>query len=126
VPTTIGEQHKIRQMRRDSQITDSSVRKFKGETVFGWEHEPADERPSEFAPTTRYDTLWTTPLRAPAPALEIPRPRPAQKRGGFNNVWLALVLAVALAGSAIFGVVRWLHRSQATALPATAPAPGSR
>jgi hypothetical protein len=96
-------------MRRDSQITDSAIRRFKGETVFGWEHEPADERPSVHPETTQYGALWAPLTRPPASTLEVARPRPPRKRGASPNAWLAVLLVVALAAGAIVGVVRFLQ-----------------
>jgi hypothetical protein len=34
----------------------SSVRRFKGETVYDWESEPADERPTEFGASTGFSS----------------------------------------------------------------------
>ena len=34
----------------------SKVRRFKGETVYDWESEPADERPTEFGASTGFST----------------------------------------------------------------------
>jgi hypothetical protein len=110
-------------MRRDSQITDSAIRRFKGETVFGWENEPADERPSALANSTQYGALWAPLTRPPASTLEVARPRPPQKRGSRTNVWLAVVLVLTLAAGAIVGVVRLLQaRHPEAAAPAGPPA----
>lgn len=112
-------------MRRDSQITDSAIRRFKGETVFGWENEPADERPSAHSESTQYGALWAPLTRPQSAGLEVARPRPPQKRGGRTNVWLAVMLAVALAAGTIVGVVRLLQaRHPAAAAPAGHPAAG--
>ncbi|MEW6707921.1 MAG: hypothetical protein AB1430_24000 [Pseudomonadota bacterium] len=34
----------------------SDIRRFKGETVYDWESEPADERPTEFGASTGFST----------------------------------------------------------------------
>ena len=112
-------------MRRDSQITDSAIRRFKGETVFGWENEPADERPSELSGSTQYGALWAPMTRPPASTLEVARPRPPQKRGGRTNVWLATLLIVTLAAGGLLGVVRLLQaRHPAAAVAGTPPGAG--
>ena len=115
-------------MRRDSQISESTIRKYRGETVFGWEHEPSDERPSEFRQSTRYDSLMTPLTRSTVSGtLEIARPRPPRKRGGsIVNVWVAVVLVVALAGGAVMGVVRWMHGAAPAKPPRSAPGQPAR
>jgi hypothetical protein len=113
-------------MHRDSQITDSAIRKFKGETVFGWEHEPADERPSQFSDTTQYGALWAPLTRPPTSPLEVARPRPPQKRGAAPNAWLAALLVVTLAAGAIFGAVRLLQERHSVPAAAGSPAGGGR
>lgn len=40
-------------MRKPS---ESTIRRFKGETVYDWESEPADERPTEFGASTGFST----------------------------------------------------------------------
>ena len=108
-------------MRRDSQITDSAIRRFKGETVFGWENEPADERPSSLSESTQYGALWAPLTRPSASGLEVARPRPPQKRSGRAGVWLAVLVAVTLAAGALFGVVRLLQARHPAASPEASP-----
>jgi len=93
-------------MARDRTLRNESIRRFKGETVFDWETEPADERPSELAEPTQYGALWA-PTRSPYVGLEVPRARPPRKRGGLGNAWIAVLLTVALAAAAILGYVRY-------------------
>lgn len=79
-------------------------RQFKETQVFGWDHEPKDERPSEFVPSTGYSVLsgyYTLPDSAVTR-----RPR---RRGGFNGVLVAALLAVGLGSAALIGLVHMLR-----------------
>jgi hypothetical protein len=42
---------------RDNAAMKANQRHFKGTQVFGWESEPANERPSEFVQSTGYSAL---------------------------------------------------------------------
>lgn len=70
-------------------------RDFKATQVFGWENEPADERPSDFV-TTGYSTGYGTGYGALAePA------RPRRRRGGLTT----LLFTAAVLGSGVFGML---------------------
>lgn len=101
-------------MRNASQRPqEQGIRRFKGVTVFDWDSEPSEMRPSEFVESTLASPMWTTPsrLEAPVPALEVRRPRPPRKQGGVGTVWLALAVAVALGAGMLLAALRWLpHR----------------
>ncbi|ODV13506.1 MAG: hypothetical protein ABT20_01875 [Rubrivivax sp. SCN 70-15] len=97
-------------MSRDRHIdAPDSVRKFKGSTVFDWEHEPAPERPSEFAESTSYTTLWGPTSADPATLLEARRARPRRIQRGFWTLGRALVLVGLIAGAGLFALAHWLR-----------------
>ena len=66
-------------------------RDFKQTQIFGWEHEPADERPSDFV-STGYSTGFSTLSSAPR----------RRRRG---NGWLTLLFTAAVLGSGVFGML---------------------
>ena len=59
---------------------------FKSTQIFDWDAEPSDERPSEFAQSTQFSTLNTTPRRAP--------PRRRAGMGMKSIIFVALLLLV--------------------------------
>jgi hypothetical protein len=75
--------------------------------VYGWDEEPADERPSEFMASSGYSAL--SGYHVPA---DLNR-RAAQRRKGrglgFRSVLLVCVVLVGLCGAAIHTVIRLLH-----------------
>lgn len=97
-----------------------AVRVYKGVTVFDWDHEPTDMRPSAFAESTQYDAVWAPSTQTRTSMLERRRPRPPRKRGGLGTVGVIAVLAVAtLVGVAI----GWWHlrADRGAAVEAAAP-----
>ena len=91
--------------------SERGIRKFKGETVFDWDSEPSEMRPSEFVESTLASPMWTTPSRLEAAPLETRRAGPPRKQGGVGTVWLALAVAVALGSALLEAAVHWLsHR----------------
>lgn len=95
-----------------------AIRKFKGTTVFDWDSEPSEERPSEFAESSLY--LSQTAIARPSgyssrgsgyanSTLERPRARPAQKKGGSSTLWLALAMVLVITAGGLYGLMRWLH-----------------
>jgi hypothetical protein len=84
-------------------------RQFKDTQVFGWEHEPKDERPSEFVPSTGYSSLsgyYTMPDSSP---LELRRYRPRRKASAFNGVLIAALAAIGLGTAGLIGLLHWLR-----------------
>jgi hypothetical protein len=73
---------------------------FKSTHVYGWEHEPHDERPSEFAQSTGY-RLHSGFYVAPV----------TQRRSGGSAlvVWLAASAVVGVAVAAMFAFVKLLQ-----------------
>jgi hypothetical protein len=76
-------------------------------SVFGWEHEPADERPSEFSQSTGYSVLS---------GYHIPRElnaRAARRRSGdglgFKGIVAVCLGLLALSGWAMHELVKWLR-----------------
>ena len=69
---------------------------FKETTVFDWDSEPAEERPSEFAHSA---------LSGFAPL----RPRPRRVTKAFGTVLLAGAAALSLGGVALFGMIHLLR-----------------
>lgn len=97
-----------------------AVRVYKGVTVFDWDHEPTDMRPSAFVESTQYDAVWAPSTQTRASMLESRRPRPPRKRGGLGTLGVVGVLAVAT----LLGVgLGWWHlRSEReAAAPVAAP-----
>jgi hypothetical protein len=78
-------------------------RQFKETQVFGWDHEPKDERPSEFVQSTGYSVLsgyYTLPDSAVA--------KRRQRRSGFNGVLIAALMAVGVGTAALIGFMQLL------------------
>ena len=76
-------------------------------SVFGWEHEPKDERPSEFSQSTGYSVLSGYHVPSDLNA------RAARRRSG-NGIGFKAVVGVCLALLAVSGwamheVVKWLR-----------------
>ncbi len=76
-------------------------------TAFGWEHEPADERPSEFVQSTGYSVLSGYHLPSDLNA------RAARRSGGsgvgFKTVVLAIVVFLGVSGFAIHEFAKLLR-----------------
>lgn len=72
------------------------------DTVFGYEHEPVDERPSEFASSS-----WYQPISGfqPAPVLPRGRARP-EPRFGAKSMLAAVLLIVGLGAWALHAFVQ--------------------
>ena len=110
-------------MAEKQQQRAESVRKFKGTTVFDWDSEPSEERPSEFAESSLH--LSQTAISRSSgfskrggdfsarssgySTLERPRARPAQKRGGNGTIWLAIGMVIVITGGGLWGLMRWFH-----------------
>jgi hypothetical protein len=94
-------------MTRDRhQQHQDAVRVYKGQTVFDWDHEPSDERPSAFVESTQYGQLWAPSTRAPGAGLEVARARPPRKQGGIGAGWIALIIGLAVAAGAVIGYTK--------------------
>ena len=74
--------------------------------VYGWDEEPADERPSEFAPTTGYSAF--SGYHQPT-GLNRRVARRQGRSGGLVRVAIVFVAILGVAGFAIYGVARMLH-----------------
>jgi len=95
---------------RQSPATTGEIRKFKGATVFEWDSEPADERPSEFAETTQIAGPWGPASNNAYVALETRRSRPrTPRRGSSTTLWLALALVAAIGGGGLFALMKLFH-----------------
>jgi len=75
--------------------------------VYGWDEEPADERPSEFAPSTGYSLLSGYHVPADLSA------RSARRRRGRSvgavTLLVVCVVLLAVSGAAMVHLVRLLH-----------------
>ena len=100
-----------------SRQVPSEIRKFKGETVFDWESEPSDERPTEFGSSTQFSSTGYSHLTGYSQlsgysTLEserrASRPRRRVKRRG--SVWVPATLVFAFAVLGLIGLVHYLHR----------------
>jgi hypothetical protein len=80
-------------MQRASRSRQSDVRRFKETTVFEWENEPAQGRPSDFVPSTS-----TGPLSGLG-ATSAGTRRPAYRRGGGFLGFIVFLLTVLAAGA---------------------------
>lgn len=103
----------------------TNIRKFKGTTVFDWDSEPSEERPSEFAESSlslsqtaishssgfskRGGDFSPLPRNAGNSTLERARARPAQKRGGSGTLWLALGMVLLITVGGLYGLMRWFN-----------------
>ena len=88
----------------------SAVRQFKGETVYDWESEPAEERPTGFDASTTFaaSTLSSSGFHSTSTynsTLEARRRVARYRRRGSISVWLmaGLVLAAIMAGVTVLG-----------------------
>ncbi|MFY9510649.1 MAG: hypothetical protein WAQ05_06730 [Rubrivivax sp.] len=112
--------------QKQQQPDSTNIRKFKGTTVFDWDAEPSEERPSEFAESSLYlgQTAisrssgfhkrggdFSTPSRSNSYSqLERARPRPPQKKGGSNAVWvIAIGMVLAITAGGLYGLMRWFN-----------------
>ncbi|MDE1949868.1 MAG: hypothetical protein KGL43_15235 [Burkholderiales bacterium] len=75
-----------------------AVRQYKGTTVFDWDSEPADERPSEF---TSSSLGSGSSRRSGYEGIEVRRRRPPRKRAGMSVLMRAFVLVLVLSAIAI-------------------------
>lgn len=112
-------------MGQKQQLDSTNVRKFKGTTVFDWDAEPTEERPSEFAESSLYLSQtaisrssgfykrggdFSPSSRSGASTLERARPRPPQKKGGSNAVWIvAIGMVLIITAGGLYGLMRWFH-----------------
>ncbi len=109
----------------EKQQQQANVRKFKGTTVFDWDSEPSEERPSEFAESSlslsqtaisrssgfskRGGDFSTVARNTGHSTLERARARPAQKRGGSRTLWFALGMVLVITVGGLYGLVRWFN-----------------
>ena len=77
---------------------------FKDTQVFGWETEPAPERPSEFVPTTGFSSLSGYYAMPPAKV---------HRRGSRRSALTTWMLAAAVLGIAMFGLLMLVHSLKA-------------
>jgi len=112
-------------MAEKQQQRAEAVRKFKGTTVFDWDSEPTEERPSEFAESSLYlsqtaisrssgfhkrgGDFSTSRSSSGYSSLERARPRPAQKKGGSGTLWLALGMVAIITVGGLYGLIRWFQ-----------------
>lgn len=109
-------------MAEKQQPRAEAVRKFKGTTVFDWDSEPSEERPSEFAESSLHLSQtaisrssgfhkrggdFSTSRSSGYSTLERPRARPAQKKGGSGTLWVALGMVLAITAGGLYGLMRW-------------------
>ncbi len=87
----------------------SPVRRFKGETVYDWESEPADERPTEFGASTGFSSYSGYFHSTQDSALERRR-RMARRhrRKGSGGLVLGLVVTLALVSGVLYVASRVL------------------
>jgi len=101
-----------------SRQVPSQIRKFKGETVFDWEAEPSDERPTEFgsstqfSSTTGYSHLTGYSQLSGYSTLESERrsSRPRRRTRRSGSIWVPATLVFAFAVSGLLGLAHYLHR----------------
>jgi hypothetical protein len=74
--------------------------------VYGWDAEPADERPSEFAPSTGYSAF--SGYHQPT-SLNRRVAKRQGRSGGLVRVVVAFVGILGVAGFAMYCVARMLH-----------------
>ena len=70
----------------------SNRRDFKETQLFGWDSEPSEQRPSEFAQSTGFSAL------AACHAVPDPRRKPKAKGTGFLLVMSALIVSLGAVG----------------------------
>jgi hypothetical protein len=79
------------------------------QSVFGWEHEPADEGPSEFSQSTGYSLLsgYHAPKALNARAAR--RSRGSGSGLGFKGIVAVFLVLLALSGWAVHEMAKWLR-----------------
>ena len=100
-----------------SRQVPSEIRTFKGETVFDWESEPGQERPTDFSSSTQFASTgyshssgysrlsgYST-LESQRGSSRRPRRR-AKQRG---SVWVPATLVFAFAVSGLIALAHYLH-----------------
>jgi hypothetical protein len=75
--------------------------------VFGWEHEPADERPSEFSQSTGYSLL--SGYHAPKELNARAALRRRSSGLGFKGIVAVFLVLLALSGWAMHEMAKWLR-----------------
>lgn len=96
-------------MTRDRHQSSFPVRKYRGETVFGWEEDSSPERPSAFddAPADAR-AGGARPLSSQA-SLQAQRQRMARRRSGAAVLWIALVLVALVGVGGVLVLRHWLR-----------------
>ncbi len=89
--------------RHESKGAQGGVRQFKGSTVFDWDAEPADERPSEFSRSTGYSGLSSYT------ALDTPAARRVSRQSGSVSFWLGVAVVIGLSVAGILALAKLLH-----------------
>lgn len=86
---------------------NADIRQFKGVTVYDWESEPADERPTVFGASTGFDGQSSL---FDASTLERRRRarRRSRRRGGLA-LWLPVVMVLGLSSALLYAAARVLH-----------------
>jgi hypothetical protein len=75
--------------------------------VFGWDEEPADERPSEFAPTTGYSAL--SGYHQPADLSRRVARRQGRRGRGLGRMAVVFIALVGAAGYAMYLYARLMN-----------------
>lgn len=87
---------------------DSSVRRFKGETVYDWSSEPADERPTEFGSSTGYSQLSGFSHSTLNSSLEFQRAR-RRARSSSRYLWVVAGLVLAAVTTSVMALAKVLR-----------------
>jgi len=80
-----------------------AFRRFRQSTVFDWEAEPVNERPSEFVASTAFA------LRSGCSTQDCYGMRRSSRRSGFSAVLVALILFLVLCVGGLFGLARLVN-----------------
>jgi hypothetical protein len=92
-------------MTRDRHQSSQPVRKYRGETVFGWEDDSAQDTSRAFTDTATEPRPGAHGALSSRASLQAQRRRMARRRRGAAALWITLVL-VALVGAAAVLVLR--------------------
>lgn len=95
-------------MAHDDHKQSRPVRQFKDTTVFDWDAEPADERPSEFV-STSYSVLSGFSTLSGYSTLDAHRARKSERQGSLGTLLVALLVFFAIGVGGLFGLMRLLH-----------------
>ena len=90
----------------DAASLNNSVMK-RNAYVFGWDEEPSDERPSEFAPTTGYSAL--SGYHQPMDLSRRIAHRQSRAAAGLGRMAIAFIAIVGAAGYAMYLFAKLMH-----------------